>query len=192
MKLVALNRLEKTKEIMKLNISWKFFRSSIFKFKVSEQGHIFERTPRECELYTGIKWWVIEPTISTKGYYVIGRKNKTLYVHRLVATSFLGKSELDINHIDGDKLNNEISNLEYCTSKENHIHYNTKLRERHKQGSYKNNQKSGKIWFSRILHNGKDKYLGSFKTKKEATAAYCVEYHNIYGHHPLMEKNKND
>ena len=45
-------------------------------------------------------------------------------VHRLVADTFYdGEHDgLEVNHIDGDKANNFIANLEWCTSSENRIH----------------------------------------------------------------------
>lgn len=43
-------------------------------------------------------------------------------VHRLVAAAFLGQSDLQVNHLDGDKGNNRIDNLEYCTVQENINH----------------------------------------------------------------------
>jgi len=46
---------------------------------------------------------------------------KTHKIHRLVAEAFLvGKGH--INHIDGNKQNNHVSNLEFCTQRENNIH----------------------------------------------------------------------
>lgn len=36
--------------------------------------------------------------------------------------TFVGPSNLEVNHKDGNKLNNNLSNLEYCTSKENMSH----------------------------------------------------------------------
>lgn len=52
-------------------------------------------------------------------------KKKTYRVHRLVMMAFkpienMGK--LEVNHIDGDKKNNALSNLEWCSSSENQKH----------------------------------------------------------------------
>lgn len=59
----------------------------------------------------------------TVGLCLNGR-NKTMAVHRLVAEAFLGRlpSGMNTNHIDGDKANSRLDNLEYVTISENHKH----------------------------------------------------------------------
>ena len=65
-----------------------------------------------------------------KGYYQISHHQELFYVHRIVAGAFI-PNILDkpfINHIDGNKLNNDISNLEWVTASENTQHaYETGL-----------------------------------------------------------------
>ena len=46
-------------------------------------------------------------------------KEHTMLVARCVAMAFLGKSDLTVNHIDGNSLNNCVDNLEWITRKEN-------------------------------------------------------------------------
>ena len=63
----------------------------------------------------------------SNGYpQVVLRKNgrHTHYVHRLVAENFIANpaSKREVNHIDGNKTNNDVSNLEWVTSSENQLH----------------------------------------------------------------------
>lgn len=52
------------------------------------------------------------------------QKTKTLTLHRLLAINFIENpyNKPNINHIDGDKSNNDLNNLEWCTQKENVQH----------------------------------------------------------------------
>jgi hypothetical protein len=55
-------------------------------------------------------------------------ERKRFLVHRLVMFTFLGESDMDVNHINGIKADNHLENLEYCTRSENMIHaFNTGL-----------------------------------------------------------------
>lgn len=67
----------------------------------------------------------IIPSISKKGYLQVCLTNKNTYkVHRLVALTFIENKENkpEVNHKDGNKLNNNISNLEWNTTQENIEH----------------------------------------------------------------------
>ena len=78
------------------------------------------------------KYWkvkLITPYSNGKGYMIVRTRenNKTYYhqLHRVVMSTFcplLDDSNYQVNHIDGDKSNNNLSNLEWCTCKENIQH----------------------------------------------------------------------
>ena len=67
-------------------------------------------------------------SISNCGYQTISIRNengiKTFTIHRLVAITYLPNTQnkAQVNHIDGVKTNNYLSNLEWCTASENQIH----------------------------------------------------------------------
>ena len=71
---------------------------------------------------------ILKPTNRKDGYKLcimsIKGKVSYRYIHRLVAYAFLQKIENkpSVNHIDGNKENNHVSNLEFCTTKENNEH----------------------------------------------------------------------
>lgn len=70
----------------------------------------------------------LRPCTDNYGYkYVVLCNNgdrKFVRVHRLVASHFIPNPEnkREVNHIDGNKGNNTIMNLEWCTTKENRKH----------------------------------------------------------------------
>jgi hypothetical protein len=68
----------------------------------------------------------LKAAIDRNGYLYLNlcknNKRRTQRVHRLVMLTFCGASDLQVNHIDGNKKNNNLLNLEYCTSSENILH----------------------------------------------------------------------
>lgn len=66
---------------------------------------------------------ILKPYLNTSGYLRVNlykdSKVKKFYIHRLVAQAFIPNNfgfEV-VNHKDGNKLNNCVSNLEWCTQK---------------------------------------------------------------------------
>ena len=68
---------------------------------------------------------ILKPFVDKDGYLQIAlTRSKKFKVHRLVAQAFISNPEgkPQINHIDGNKMNNHVDNLEWCTSTENNRH----------------------------------------------------------------------
>lgn len=82
-------------------------------YNVSSEGRIMNvKTQR-----------ILIPSINDKGQYqACLSKNNVRYnirIHRVVAETFLGENpDMDVIHKDGDRLNNRVENLEWCTRSE--------------------------------------------------------------------------
>ena len=89
-------------------------------YKVFENGEVFSFARKQ----SGVK---LNPGISTSGYLQVGLYvsgvSTSVSVHRLVASVYLGLDLNDskslVDHIDGNKLNNHVSNLRIVTPSEN-------------------------------------------------------------------------
>ena len=72
---------------------------------------------------------MLTPSVNNKGYlrlnFPLNGKQKCAFVHRLVAQAFIENSNNypQVNHIDGNKKNNNVNNLEWCDNSMNMLHF---------------------------------------------------------------------
>lgn len=105
-----------------LNQRWEFvyLDGNKSKYRISEHGILWSD-------YIGRP---MKPSPNSDGYMTtiltMNGKNYTIAIHRLVAITFIPNplNLPEVNHKDGDKSNNDVSNLEWVSHKENMIHAN--------------------------------------------------------------------
>ena len=125
---------------------------------------------------------ISEGWIEKDGYrrHILRYRDKVKYItaHRLVALNFLEKDDvtnLQVNHIDGNKLNNNVDNLEWCTLEEN-IKHAFEIGLRNSTGT--NNPKA------KLTENEVREIRKLYKNKKknalELSKIYGVSRTNIY------------
>ena len=92
------------------------------KYQISNLGNVYSLITNK----------ILKPRLTLDGYYQVDLcKNgvkKHLYIHRLVAQSFLAnpKNYKIVNHKDENSMNNIVSNLEWCNSTYNNNYGNCK------------------------------------------------------------------
>lgn len=75
----------------------------------------------------------LKKTISSSGYYTVSIDCRNNLLHRIIASAFIPnpKKLPCVNHKDGNKLNNEVSNLEWCSYSQNNQHaFDTGLKKK--------------------------------------------------------------
>ena len=110
---------------------WKDIKGYEGLYQVSDSGKVKSLTRKNIRrdgVVRILKGKKINPKLSKHGYlFVTLSKNgklKNMSIHRLVAVAFIDNShnKMEVNHKDGNKLNNSVDNLEWMTRKENMLH----------------------------------------------------------------------
>ena len=114
---------------------------------------------------------IVENIANANGYCDVRFKGRNVRYHRIIWVLLNGDipAEMDIDHIDGNRVNNNVNNLRLVTRREN-----TQNQVKHRNGklvgcSY---VKQHRKWRTQIQVNGKTYHLGRFDTEQEAHDIY--------------------
>ena len=144
-----------------------------FKYMISNFGNIIN-TEKENRL--------IKTPINTIGYKISNLKTnhfkKTFSVHRLVLMTFLGP-DADTNnklvdHINGNKTDNRLCNLRWCSYRENSMNRSVNKRTGVKGVSFNKRSKKYHAYINK-------KYLGSYENIDDAKRVYNENAIKLFG-----------
>lgn len=168
---------------------WRKIKGYGDRYRISDTGKIVSN-------YSGIPVILQRAVIGKNGYYHIELYNngirKNFLVHRLVAKVFVPnpKNKPQVNHKDGNKINNCKSNLEWATSSENMRHAYPKLLEGIQNRTKKNKFIRGAYYRrgkyeSNLRIDGTLHYLGAFDNESYAHEIYYIHFVWHYGYEPF-------
>lgn len=122
---------------------------------------------KDFNLLRNLKW-----STRTHGYAgrvdLINGKQHTVYVHRIVMNAPFG---VDVDHINGNPLDNRKRNLRLCSRQQNSWNYAKKKVAASGYIGVSWNERDHK-WYARIRHAGRSKHLGAFAAAIDAAKAY--------------------
>lgn len=150
----------------------KDFLLHLFIYDASKGVLIWKNPPKQNAYLIGL------PTKTTEvnGYKCVTILKKSYKVHRIIWFLENEKWPRVIDHIDGNKTNNKISNLRSVSER-----VNQQNQYRHREGKLVGTsfRKTTGKWRSLIKVKGKQKELGTFNTEEEAHQRYLQELRTL-------------
>jgi DNA polymerase III alpha subunit len=133
------------------------------------QGQVALIDDEDYELVSQYKWHAVKDTNTYYACAYVKRSGyKKIRMHRLIVKA---SSELQVDHIDGNGLNNQKKNLRLANNAQNHHNLRRVVEGTSKyKGVYKHTV--NKNWIARITYEGKIVHLGVFKIETDAALAY--------------------
>lgn len=132
---------------------------------------------QDADLVGKWKWRVTGNGYAYRNAWVDGRSVKT-YLHRVILNP---TGSVEVDHINGDRLDNRRSNLRPCTRADN----NAAARRTRKGRSSKFRgvtwAKDKQRWQAQIGYRGKNIILGRFAAEEDAARRYDEEARKLYG-----------
>lgn len=142
------------------------------------KGAVAKIDARDWPLVSAFRWYLhngyAARTIGGRG------RRMQVYMHRFIIGPALSQ---EIDHINGDPLDNRRANLRACSRRENATNKRVNRVRRNGQSRFKGVWRCGRAWRAEVRANGKRFGLGSFSNEVAAAKAYdvaAVQHHGEF------------
>lgn len=131
----------------------------------------------DCEYLSKFKWYALK---NANAYYAVRNvyqpndRQIKIHMHRVILEC---PDNFQVDHIDGNGLNNQKNNIRIVTSRQNHQNLHN-IRSSKYPGVARNLNTTNP-WSALIKINGKTKHLGVFPSETDAFCAYVTAVTNL-------------
>jgi len=147
------------------------------------QGKVALVDDDDFEVLSGYKWYCGNEGYAMRTAGTLKRGQRTIRMARFITDA---PSDKQVDHIDGDRLNNQKCNLRLCSNLENcrnqrkpRIVTSSVFKGVHRHSG-------NKCWQAAIRHGGKQIYLGVFTDEEQAARAYDEAAKKYHGEFALL------